>query len=170
MSIDSNFLRVSLIISVIFLISACGKQDDSQPIEPSVEAIAAELPSMPVGEKAVSVVEVKLQGGDISSPVFLGLREDRETTTSKSHNPVRRILLEAGPGTVDEILQQTRSSIRAAGYRPGKVVEERGGLRQNFRKDGVDLVRVLVRPRGEGPELRDPTAMASIYISETGSE
>lgn len=103
-------------------------------------------------------------------PAFLVLLEDRKTTTSKSHKPIHRILLEAGPGSVDEILQQTRSTFLVAGYRAGKVVEERGGLRQNFRKDGVDLVRVLVRPRGEGPELEDPTATASVYISETVSE
>lgn len=168
MNFKMNGLRVISVLAFALLVGACSKQEDSKQAVASESVEASGQGGGTAGSENVDeALKVTLQGGEFSHRLLLSLRYDREKLTTKTKVMQRQVLIEAGPGTPDEILTQLAAEMTGIGYRAGKVTEQEDGFRQNFRKDGVDLVRIRILPRGEGPNLRDPAATASVYITET---
>lgn len=162
-----TFSKLGFCLTGTLIIAGCGKQPAAETAEPAQPAATAETSAQPA--TAAAAAQVQLQGGNFSFAKLLTVRYDREAVTSKTNRKQHQVFIEAGPGTAEEVLGQVADSIARAGYRKGKVTDDRGGLRQNFRKDGVDRVSVLVRPAGNGPALKTANATVSVYLTETAA-
>lgn len=118
-------------------------------------------------EPAIPGTSITIHGQGITFPFEHTLRYDRVRLTSKSQRQQRQAFFEVKGADVDTVLAQVTEAMAQAGYKAGKAKEDRGGVRVNFRKQGVLPVSILVRPRGEKPKLKDPDATASVYITIT---
>lgn len=89
--------------------------------------------------------------------------------TSRSKVDQRQLRLEVeSSSAIEAVLAQAADSLATLGYRAGKVsVVEGGGVSQNFRKDGVDLLRIRLNPPGDKEELKSDAAHYRLYLTET---
>lgn len=154
-----------------FLLSSCGGQDESGVVGAGAEeARDADLLESAAGTATSADFNGSVQGGSFVLPFVAVQRYDRQTLTENTKRRQRQVLLETVGVPADTVLPAIRDQLESVGYKGGKVVAYRGGDRQYFRKKGHDEIAVLVRARGSGgPELKDPAATASIYMTETAA-
>jgi len=145
----------------VALVSGCKKAEDHAADQVGNEAQSAAPASPQAG--AISV-----QGGALALPFEISTRYDRQAVTKNSKRKQRQILLEALEVPAEQVLSGVAEALETAGYKGGKVVDYRGGERQYFRKKGADRITVIVRAKGAGgPKLKNASATASIYMTET---
>ena len=159
---------ICVLLAVSWL-AACGQQPADNPV-PAVE------PASPAGEEEVIAAEpgavmqsVKVQGGQLDLPFSFTVRSDRMAITSQSKVDQRQLRIEVeSASSIEAVLAQAADGLAALGYRAGEVsVEEDGGLRQHFRKEGVDNLRIRLNPPGDKVELKNDAAQYSLYLTET---
>lgn len=164
-----NFRLVPALMLAVVL-SSCGGQEGTDTRDAG-EANDANRAPTAATSPAPATFSGSVQGGSFVLPFEATQRYDRQALTENTRRRQRQVLLEAVGVPAAEVLPAVGAQLEASGYKGGKVTEYRGGDRQYFRKKGHDQVAVLVRARGAGgPELKNPAATASIYMTETVAE
>src|SRR5690606_22089435 len=157
-------------LTLAVLLSACGSQDGTSARDVENGDDANRAPAA-ASTPAPATFSGPVQGGSFVLPFEATQRYDRQALTEDTRRRQRQVLIEAVGVPAGDVLPAVGAQLEASGYKGGKVTEYRGGDRQYFRKKGHDQVAVLVRARGAGgPELRNPAATASIYMTETAAE
>ncbi|MBB1059032.1 hypothetical protein [Marilutibacter spongiae] len=93
------------------------------------------------------------------------VRYDRRED-SAGQGSERQVFLEVVEGTLGDAEAVVSEDLVRAGYIVGKRREDANGARQLYRAREGKPIRTLAREKGVGPALKDPRAVASIYLKQ----